>query len=62
MKLQEAMEFSQAEKPGSTTYGAPQPLPYNKGIVSQGYPSQSNEGYSHSKIYIALNDPANPKI
>jgi hypothetical protein len=34
MKLQEAMEFSQAEKPGSTAYGAPPPPPYNKGIVN----------------------------
>jgi hypothetical protein len=38
MKLQEAMEFSQAEKPGSTTYGASPPPPYNKGITNQGYP------------------------
>jgi hypothetical protein len=53
MKLQEAMEFIQAKKPGSTTYGAPPPPSYNKGIVNQGYPRQSNQGYPQSKIYIA---------
>jgi hypothetical protein len=53
IKLQEAMEFSQAEKPGSTAYGAPLPPPYNKGIVNQGYPRQSNEGYPQSKKNIA---------
>jgi hypothetical protein len=52
MKLQEAMEFSQAGEPGSTTYGAPQPPPYTKGIVNQGYPRQSNQGYPQSKIHI----------
>jgi hypothetical protein len=61
MKLQEAMEFSQAEKPGSTAYGAPPPPPYNKGIVNQGYPRQSNEGYPQSKIYIAAMIQAVPK-
>jgi hypothetical protein len=30
IKLQEAMEFSQAEKPGSTAYSAPPPPPYNR--------------------------------
>jgi hypothetical protein len=40
MKLQEAMEFSQAGKPGSTTYAAPPPPPYNKGLVNQGYPKK----------------------
>jgi hypothetical protein len=53
MKLEEAMEFSQAEKPGSIAYGEPPPPPYNKDIVNQGYPKQSNEGYPRSKIYIA---------
>jgi hypothetical protein len=48
-KLQEAMEFSQAKKPGSTAYGAPPPPPYHKGIVNQGYLRQSNEGYPQSK-------------
>jgi hypothetical protein len=38
MKLQEAIEFSQAEKPGSMAYGAPPPPPYNKGTVNEGYP------------------------
>jgi hypothetical protein len=52
MKLQEAMEFRQAKKPGSTTYDAPPPPPYNKGIVNQGYPRQSNQGYPQSKIHI----------
>jgi hypothetical protein len=45
MKLQEAIEFRQAEKPGSTTYGVPPPPPYNKGTSNQGYPRQSNQVY-----------------
>jgi hypothetical protein len=53
MKLQEAVEFSQAEKPVSIAYGEPPPPPYNKDIVNQGYLKQSNEGYPRSKIYIA---------
>jgi hypothetical protein len=52
MKLQEAIEFSQTEKPGSMAYGAPPPPPYNKGTVNQGYPRQSNKGYPQSKIHI----------
>jgi hypothetical protein len=34
MKLQEAMECSQAGKPGSTAYSAPPPPPYNKGVAN----------------------------
>jgi hypothetical protein len=45
MKLQEAIEFSQAEKMESIAYGAPPPPPYNKGATNQGYPRQSNQGY-----------------
>jgi hypothetical protein len=52
MKLQEAIEFSQAKKPGSIAYGAPPPQPYNKGTINQGYPRQSNQGYPQSKIHI----------
>jgi hypothetical protein len=52
MKLQEAIEFSQAEKPGSIAYGVPPPPPYNKGTINQGYPRQSNQGYPQSKIHI----------
>jgi hypothetical protein len=54
MKLQEAIEFSQAEKPGSTAYGAPPPPPYNKGAGNQGYPRQSNQGYTQSKVHITV--------
>jgi hypothetical protein len=53
MKLQEAIKFKQAEKPGSTAYGAPPPPPYNKGIVNKGYTKQRNEGHPQSKIYMA---------
>jgi hypothetical protein len=52
MKLQEAIEFSQAKNLGSTTYGAPPPPPYNKGATNQGYPRQSNQGYPQSKVHI----------
>jgi hypothetical protein len=52
MKLQEAIEFTQAEKPGSTAYGAPPPPPCNKGTVNQGYPRQSSQGYHQSKVNI----------
>jgi hypothetical protein len=52
VKLQEAIEFSQAAKPGSTAYGAPPPPPYNKGTVNQGYPRQSGQGYPQSKTHI----------
>jgi hypothetical protein len=38
IKLQEAIEFSQAEKPGSTAYGVPPPPPYDKDAANQGYP------------------------
>jgi hypothetical protein len=41
VKLQEAMELSQAAKLGSTTYGAPPSTPYNKRAINQGYPIQS---------------------
>jgi hypothetical protein len=51
-KLQEAIEFSPAKKPGSMAYGAPPPPPYNKGIVNQGYPRQSNQDYPQSKVHI----------
>jgi hypothetical protein len=51
-KLQEAMEFSQAEKLGSIAYGAPPPPPYNKRIVNQGCPRQSKQGYPQSRIHI----------
>jgi hypothetical protein len=51
VKLQEAMEFSQAEKLGPAAYGAPPPS-YNKGIVSQGYPRQSNQSYPQSETHI----------
>jgi hypothetical protein len=61
MKLQEAMEFSQAEKLGSTAYGAPPPPPYNKGIVNQVYPRQSNQGYPQSRIHITAMIQSVPK-
>jgi hypothetical protein len=54
MKLQEAIEFSQAKKWGSTPHGAPPPPPYNKGAANQGYPRQSNQGYPHSKVDITV--------
>jgi hypothetical protein len=53
MKLQEAIECSQAEKPGSTAYDAPPPPSYNKDAANQGYPRQSSQGYLQSKEYIA---------
>jgi hypothetical protein len=40
VKLQEAMELSQATKPGYIAYGALPPS-YNKGAVNQGYPIQN---------------------
>jgi hypothetical protein len=43
MKLQEAIVYNQAEKLGSTAYGAPPP--YDKDATNQGYPRQSNQGY-----------------
>jgi hypothetical protein len=49
MKLQEAIECSQAEKPGSTAYGAPPPPSYNKDAANQGYPRQSSQGLSPVK-------------
>jgi hypothetical protein len=52
MKLQEAIKFTLEEKLGSTAYSAPPPPPYNKGIVNQGYPRQSNQGYPQSKVHI----------
>jgi hypothetical protein len=58
MKLQEAIGFIQAEKPGSIAYGAPPPPPsYNGDKTNQRHPSsdrQSNEGYLQSKVQIAL--------
>jgi hypothetical protein len=54
MKLQEAIEFSQAEKPGSISYGAPPPPHYDKDAANQGYPRQSNESYPQSKVHITL--------
>jgi hypothetical protein len=30
IKLQEAMEFNQVEKPGFTAYGVPPPPPYTR--------------------------------
>jgi hypothetical protein len=52
MKLQEAIECSQAEKLGSIAYGAPPP-PYDKDAANQGYPRQSNQGYPQLKVHIA---------
>jgi hypothetical protein len=54
MKLQEAIEFSQAEKLGSTAYGVPPPPPYDKDATNQGYPRQINQGYPQSKVHIAV--------
>jgi hypothetical protein len=49
MKLQEAIGFRQAEKPGSIAYGTPPPpASYNSDVANQGHPSldrQNNEGY-----------------
>jgi hypothetical protein len=48
MKLQEAIECNQAEKPGSTAYITPPPPSYNKDATNQGHPSydaQSNQSY-----------------
>jgi hypothetical protein len=56
MKLQEAIEFSQAEKPGSTAYGAPPPPPYNKGAANQGHPRQSNQAYPQLTVH-TTDDP-----
>jgi hypothetical protein len=53
VKLQEAMELSQAAKLGSTSYGAPPPPPYAKRTINQGYPIQSGQGYPQSKVYIS---------
>jgi hypothetical protein len=56
MKLQEAIECSQAEKLGSTAYGTPPPPSYNKDATNQGHPSyytQSNQSYLQSKVHIA---------
>jgi hypothetical protein len=54
MKLQEAIEFRQAEKPGSTAYSVPPPPPYNKGAANQQYPRQSNKGYPQSIVHITV--------
>jgi hypothetical protein len=53
VKLQEAMELSQAAKLGSTAYGVPPPPPYDKRTINQGYPIQSGQGYPQSKVYIS---------
>jgi hypothetical protein len=53
VKLQEAIEPSQAAKPGSTAYGASPPPPYAKRTINQGYPIQSGQGYPQSKVYIS---------
>jgi hypothetical protein len=52
VKLQEAMELSEATKPRYAAYGA-LPPPYNKGAVNQGYPIQSSQGYPQPKVYIS---------
>jgi hypothetical protein len=54
MKVQEAIEFTKAEKPGSTAYSAPPPPRYNKGRTNQGYPRQRNQGYTQSKVHITV--------
>jgi hypothetical protein len=52
VKLQEAMELSQAAKPGYTTYGASPPS-YNNGAVNQGYPIHSGQNNPQSRVYIS---------
>jgi hypothetical protein len=57
MKLQEAIGFRHAEKPGSIAYGTPPPPPsYNGDAANQGHPSsyrKSNKGYLQSEVHIA---------
>jgi hypothetical protein len=50
-KLQEAMELSQAAKPGYTAYGVPPPS-YDMGAANKGYTIQSSQSYPQSKVYI----------
>jgi hypothetical protein len=52
MKLQEALEFSEAGTPRSTAYGASPPPTYNKDTVNQRYPRQSGQGYPQLKVHI----------
>jgi hypothetical protein len=46
VKLQEAMELSQAANGGL-------PPSYNKGVVNQGYPLHHGQSNSQSKVYIS---------
>jgi hypothetical protein len=52
VKLQEAMELSQAAKLGYTAYGALPPS-YNEGAVNQGYPIHNGQSNPQSKVYIS---------
>jgi hypothetical protein len=52
VKLEEAMELSQAAKLGYTAYGALPPS-YNKGAVNQGYPIHNGQSNPQSKVYIS---------